>query len=180
MAKISNPKKAILSALREDSQFKKFRKIVANIEAKIDVEPLLNEAKALHASRTSRKLHDKKQFHARALIDASLRDLSIRSRLVEMRIRVTIQTARLQEAMNAIKHYITTEFYAELGEYKTVDQKRALIDRATAKAQDLMSEGENVTAVFDVLIKDIDQANFSLKLFVESLKLLSDTKGRSI
>jgi hypothetical protein len=178
--KISNPRKQIMGALKEDSDFKKFRKIVKRVEERLKIQEFLSEAKALHAGRTSRKLHERKQFNPRALIEASTKDLSIRSRLVEIRVNVSVNLSNLEEAIDAVKRYISTEFYDALSEYKTVDLKKSLIDRAIARPLDMMSDTKSLIEVLDILIRDIDQSNFHMKTMIEALKLLDDSKGKTI
>lgn len=181
MAKpVSNPKKRVFNALKEDGEYKKFRKLYKNIIDTLTVDKFIDEAKALHAGRTSRSLHEKKQFNPRALIEASTKDLSVRARLVEIRIRVSVSQSRLDEAMDAMKRYLNTEFYDDLSEYKTVDIKKALVERVISKPLDVMSDIKNLVEILDTIIRDIDQSNFHLKTVIEALKLLDDSKGKVI
>lgn len=173
----SNPKKRVLSALKEDSEYKKFKRIYKGIVESLTVEKFVEEAKALHAGRTSRKLHEQKQFNPRALIEASTKDQAVRSRLVEMRVRISIYQSKLDEAMDAMKRYMNTEFYDELSEYKTQDIKKSLVDRVMSKPLDVMADIKNLIDILDTIIKDVDQANYHMKTVVEALKLLSEAKG---
>lgn len=180
MANKQNPKSVIMDSLRGDAQFKKFRLIVSKTRERFKVESDRKEALSLHASRTSRTLHGDKRYSPIALMDASLKDLSFRARLVEIRVQITLHTALLEEAVTAIKRYIRTEYYDELNNYKTVDSRSALVDRLVASALDLQNEGSALIELLDTLIEDIDKASFHLKHMLDCLQLLDSSKGKIV
>jgi hypothetical protein len=95
-------------------------------------------------------------------------------------VNVSVNLSNLEEAIDAVKRYISTEFYDALSEYKTVDLKKSLIDRAIARPLDMMSDTKSLIEVLDILIRDIDQSNFHMKTMIEALKLLDDSKGKTI
>lgn len=171
-----DPKSAIMSALKEDAQFKKFRNIVATLRTAINVEKDTAEALSLHSSRTSRNLY-KLPKGPRSLLEASLMDMSFRSRLTEIRIQLASNGAILEEAVKAIKRYINTEFNDELNAYSNVEQKRNMVERVIASALDLQASCESTIATIDDLIKDLDQAGFHLRNAVEIMKILDGSKG---
>lgn len=179
MAKNSkNPKSKIIAEIREDGQYKKFREIVRNTREKLKVDQDRNEALALHAARLSRQMYGKKQYSPQALLESSLQDSSYRSRMVEIRVQANLHTSLLDDAIDVIKRYITTEFYDELSGYKTVDQRKSMIDRIVASALELKSEGEALVELLDTLVRDIDQTSFQLERMIKALELLSHSKGK--
>lgn len=171
-----DPKSAIMAALKEDAQYKKFRNIVATLRLSINTEKDMTEALSLHSSRTSRGLYAKPKG-PRILLEASLMDMSFRSRLTEIRIQLSSHTAILEEAIKAIKRYLNTEFSDELNMYSNVEQKKNMIERIIASALDLQASCESTIATIDDLIKDIDNAGFHLRNAVEILKLLDGSRG---
>jgi hypothetical protein len=172
----SDPKEAIMAGLKDDAQFKKFRNIVATLRLAINVEKDMTEALSLHSSRISRSLYAKPKG-PRILLEASLMDLSFRSRLTEIRIQLSRNNDILNEAVKAIKRYINTEFNEELNSYSNVEQKRNMVERVIASTLDLQSSCESTIATIDDLIKDIDQSAYQLKNAVDILKLIDGSKG---
>src|SRR5579862_4886457 len=90
----------ILSEIRKDPRYRKFKAILQRTQGQLDLDKDRTEALSLHASRTSRKLYGDRQYSVKALIDASLRDLSFRSRMVEIRVIVQRRVSYLKEAVN--------------------------------------------------------------------------------
>lgn len=171
---------SIINKIRETKDYSTFKRLVTNISAKVNVEKDQEEALAMHAGRTSRRMHGKKQYSPKSLIDAALNDLACRSRLVELRVRASIEASLLHDAIKAVRHYITNEFDVELAKYKTVDQRKAVIDRAIKRSLEVESELVALVELLDTLISDIDKSSYQLKVMVDALKLIADNKGQVV
>lgn len=170
----------IIADIREESEYRKFKKILAKTKERLNIDKDRTEALSMHAGRTSRRLYGTKQYSPKALIDASLNDLSVRSRLVEVRVQCSIHIDLLHDAIKAIKHYITTQYHTELAKFKTVGQRNALIDRVVNEALKAEGEGQALIKLLDDLINDIDKASFQLRNMIEGLKLLAESKSGQV
>ena len=171
---------SIIKEIRASDEYKKYKKIVLKVQDRLKVEKDRNEALSMYAGRTSRKLFGKQQYALKALIDASLNDLAVRSRLVELRVQCSIQIDLLHSATKAMKQQITTEFHEELKAYKTVGQRTAVIERCVKGALDIESEGSALIKLLDDMIGDIDKSSFQLRNMLEALKLLSEKPGQVV
>lgn len=170
----------IIANIRAESEYKKFRKVVAIVQERLNVDKDRTEALSMHAGRTSRQLHGKKQYSPKALIDASLNDLSVRSRLVEIRVQCSIQIDLLHDAIKAIKHFITTQYHVELAKFKTVGERSAFLERVLATAIEIESGGQALIKLLDDLISDIDKSSYHLSHMVDGLKLLDGSKSGAV
>lgn len=171
-----DPKDELIALLKKDPQLKKFRNITVALREQIHIEKDRAEALSLHASRSSRTLYSKIPS-AKHLLDASLKDMSFRSRMAEIRVVNTTYTSTLEEAVKAIKRHINTEYYDLLNEYSNVESKKNMIDRVVKTALELQGECAALIDLLDTLIKDIDQSGFGLRNAVEVMKLLDGAKG---
>lgn len=171
---------SLIKKIRETKDYKTFKAMVVKVSEKLDVEKDRAEALSMHAGRTSRRMHGKKQYSPKSLIDAALNDLACRSRLVELRVQASIQISLLHDAIKAMRHYITNEFDDELSEYKTVGQRSALIDRVITKALEVESNGKAIIEMMDHLIVDIDKASYHLRAMCDALKLVMDKPGQTL
>ena len=169
---------ALVQEIRKDPNYAKFLKIVEGIRKRIDLEAITTEALGLHSARTSRSLHGNDRYSPTALIDASLKDLSFRARMVEMRVRLDIAVSNLSEAVAAIKRHISTEYNDELRDFSTAEQRRSFVDRVIKNSNQFLSEGEALIKTLDHLIKDLDQAGHSMRHIIECLKLMSQNSGK--
>lgn len=170
--------RGLLNEVKVDPKYKRFRNIVKTTQDRLNLDADRNEAFALHASRTSRTLHGKAQYSPKALMDASLKDLSARARLVEIRVKASYHLGLLDEAMDAMKRHMVTTYNDEIRKYSNESQRNALVQRVQGSARDLAQEGKELLEMLDHIIKDIDQAGHSLRNMMESLKLLDGSKGR--
>lgn len=168
----------ILAVIREDVKYKKFKKIVQTTGERLKIEEDRNEALALHSARTSRTLSGKKAYSPKSLLDAEATDMSARSRLVEIRVRASIHLNLLDEACDAIKRHIFTEYYDDLRGFSNEQQRKALIERVQGVAMNLMTEGKSLIDMLDQIVKDIDQSNFHLGHMQSILEMLSNSKGK--
>lgn len=168
--------------IRDSSDYKKFRKIVTQVESRLNVEKDYEEAQALHSGRTSRKLYGDKRYSGKSLIDASSNDMAARSRLVEIRVKVSRQIDILHDACKAMKHSMLTNFSEEINKrFTTVGARAAFAETMIARALEIQTEGAGLVKVLDSLIEDIDKSGYHLSNMADVLKLLSDTKaGRVI
>jgi hypothetical protein len=169
--------RGLLVQIKVDPKYKKFARIVQRVSDRLDIEKDRTEALALHASRSSRALHGGKRYSPKALIDASLQDLHARSRLVEIRVKASNHIEVLDDGCDAIKHHLLTQYNQELRPFGTEAQRQALIKRVQRQALDLMVEGKSLLDMLDQIIKDIDQASYSLRATLDSLKLLDGAKA---
>ena len=168
---------AIFKEVRASSSFKTYQKILQTAQGSIELDALRSEALGLHTSRTSRQLYGAKQYSGRSVMEALLKDLSFRARLVEIRVKVSISISNLEEAIKAMRRYVSTEYADDLREFSTSDQRKSFVDRILKSGLEYLGEGQTLIDMLDMLIKDIDQASFQLRNAVEILKLLSDAKG---
>lgn len=171
---------SLISEIRETKDYKTFKVLVTKVAERLNVEKDREEALAMHAGRTSRRLHGKKQYSPKSLLDAALNDLACRSRLVELRVQASLQITLLHDAIKAIRHFITNEFDDDLNDFKTVGQRTALVDRVIKKSLEVESEGKALIELMDHLVGDIDKASYQLKIMSETLKLMMDKPGQTL
>jgi len=168
---------SLVKQIKTDPNYVKFTKIVENVRKRVDIEGSLNEALGLHASRTSRNITGEKRYSPKTLIDANLKDLSYRARMVEIRVKNDIQLSVLREAISAMRRHISTEYSDELRDFSTAEQRKSFVDRVIKSANEFIAEGEALLGTLDTLIKDIDQGGFAVRNIIECLKLLDGAKG---
>lgn len=170
---------ALIKAIRADANYKQFLHILKQTQERLDLEVDQKEAMVLHSGRLSRGMYGKNRYSAKTLIDASLVDMSSRSRLVEIRVKASIQLSVLDEAVKAVRKYLMTEYADDLSEFKTAEQRRSFCDRAIKHGLAFQEEGAALLQLLDRIIEDIDKASFHLRNIMECLKLL-ESRGKPL
>lgn len=167
--------------IRDSRDYKKFRKIVQGVQAKLNVEKDRSEALSLYSGRTSRKLYGDKRYSPKAILDASMNDMSARSRLVELRVRTTNQIDVLHDACKAMRHSILTDYGDKIKKkFTTVGERTAFLDTMIADALEIQAEGAALIKMLDDLISDIDKSSYHLKGVIECLGLLQGSKAGTV
>lgn len=166
--------------IRNDSEYKKFKKIVAKVQERLHIERDQKEALAMHAGRTGRTIYGNKKYSPRALLDACMNDMACRSRLVEIRVQCSNQIDTLKEAVEAMKRYITTEYAEEMKEFKTIKAKNSFMENLMSSAMEIESEGSSLIKILDTIIEDIDKSSYHLSNMKEALVLLDSSKGGKV
>lgn len=167
--------------IRESKDYRKFRKIVIEVQERLNIDKDRTEALSLHAGRTSRKLFGDRRYSPKHLLDASLNDMSSRSRLVELRVKTTNQIDVLHEACKAMRYSMSTNFTEEIkARFKTVGERNAFFDTMIASALEIESEGSAQIKLLDDLIQDVDRASYHLKGVIECLGLLQGSKAGTV
>lgn len=169
--------KKLLKEIREDPNYVKLKHLYETTISKVDLEKIYDEAIGLHSGRLSRHLTGANRYSPKALIDANLRDLSYRARLVELRVNLDRKLQALQEMVEAVKRYVITEYADDLSDMKTVEQRRSFAGRVVKAQEQFLVEGKSMVQSLDTLIKDIDQASYHFKSIIDCLKLLDDKTG---
>jgi hypothetical protein len=169
------------SDIRETTDYRKFKKIVQQVQSRLHIDKDLAEAQSLHVGRSSRKLYGNKQYNPKALLDANMNDMAARSRLVEIRVRCSIQIDVLHDACKAMRAFMLTNFSAEIKKrFTTVGDRTAFMDTMIASALEIEREGQSLIAVLDTLIADIDKCSYHLRAVMDALQLLSGSKAGTV
>lgn len=153
---------ALLKAIREDVTYKRFKKIVQTAQERLNIERDMNECFALHASRKSRQLHGKKAYSPSAIQEAESKEMEVRSRLVEIRMKASRQLDHVEAALKAVEDHVRTEYAEAMRGYSTAEQRSALIRRVQRVAKDLMTDGKALLDMCDRLIDDCDKNGYKM------------------
>jgi hypothetical protein len=76
----------LIADVKKDKQYLTFTRILEETRSHVKIDKAMTEARALHTSRESRALTGKDRYSPKKLIDAAAKDMSVRARLVEIRV----------------------------------------------------------------------------------------------
>lgn len=167
--------------LKKDETVLRFFRMLEAYQQKTNFERIETESAALHAGRTSPSL-SRKSISVSSLLDANARDVSARSRLVELYVLVVRTRDSIDVARDSVSGYIHNKYRLQLKERFGTD---AATKRYVAR---LMDEAIIFTATLDSLasqlnkyIEDIDKAGYALRNKMELLRMqLGPSGGGSI
>jgi hypothetical protein len=164
-----NSREDLREEIISSKTYKKFKRIVENIRDQFDPGAIDSEIKTLHAGRLVRNLTASK-INAQKMIEAVSREVSYRSRIVEIRISLVDQRINLKRSLSVIKNYLLSEFVVE--GLRTKSDRQAYFSRYLGVAEFLLAEIDRLISNCDYIVKDIDQAGFGTKLIAESLEMI--------
>lgn len=170
--------RSFIGVVRADDEYAKFKKIVERTQSRLNISADLQEAFALHASRLSPTMYDKKQFSAKSILEAHSKDLQARSRMEALRSKATLHLSYLEAAEKALSDYVIDKYRSEMSDFTNQEQRKAFLGRLLRASNALSKEGEMMLKVLDNLIRDIDQSGFQLKGMLGALELIVNAKGK--
>lgn len=169
--------KSLRSKLMEDNEWLRFRNVFKTAQEALNIGSTEYEVKSLHASRPARSLSAAKLSVA-ILQEATIGDLTARSRLTEIKLLVYRTEELLSTAIKQIRKYLASQYADEvksLGGTNAVT-RTAILDRLLSRPIEYLSSLSSLTEQIDLIIKDIDQSAFSLNRSKELLQMLLDRK----
>lgn len=161
---------SLKTALKKDSKYKKFKRIVLSTK-ELNLDSLLDEIANLHSSRASRLLKAK-NISPKALIDANVQDQAYRSRLVEILVMILRQYGPLELAYGVMQDYISTHFADLLPVRAKADRAAYLRSGVLHTAWTLLSKLERVRDSAQEVIADIDKTAWALKNMLEGMSMI--------
>lgn len=167
-----------IQAIRQDEEFIKLKKIAREEREKMKLDDNRSEALQSMGTRPSRNIHAKKQFSARAVMEAMSYDMATRSRLTELRVRAKLHADILEDACDALGHHIRVAYGDELKRHcTTVDARRSFISKLNQSTLETLSEVDSLLDMLDQCITDIDKTSFHLSKMAELIMFIDSNKG---
>lgn len=167
----------LIDAVRNDPEYIKFKKIIRTTRDKLSLEVDREEAMLSLAGRTSRSIYGKRQFSGKALLEAMSYDMQARTRLVELRIRAKVQLDVLNDALQALKDHILTEYSEDMRIFNNAEARNAFVSRVQGTAKRTLTEATALIEMLDSITVDIDKASFHLSRMTEIVLLIDSSKG---
>lgn len=139
----------------------------------LPIKELKSEIQTLHTTRSMRtlKLTDA-DFH-NSIIEASLHDQAIRSRLTEISLQTYRAEKSLIQTMAALKDYLVVNYSDALAVLKTKEERLRVIDVILSDFAKYAEHAAMIQNMATLIVKDIDQASWSIKSTIEVLKMWS-------
>ena len=158
--------------LKKDTKWIRFKTVFASAY-KPEFDTYIDEIQALHKTRSIRVLGIQSAPSGKTLADASMKDQAVRSRCVELCMNVVRNRNYLAITMNTVSSYLNAEysqFMTGLG-VRTISDRRELVESLFGGAQRMLDRLDTITEIADMVIKDTDQAAWSLKTSVTALEI---------
>lgn len=167
---MSNPVRALRLALKKDDKWERFQ-AVYKAAYRPEFDTYIDEIQRLHKTRSIRVLGAQAAPSGKKVAMAAMGDQATRSRCVEICMEVTRSRNHLAITMNTVQSYLGAEYGQLLGTHgvRAITEKRSIITSLFGAAQRKLEELDTITEIADMVIKDCDQASFTLKHTVEAL-----------
>ena len=161
--------------LTDDEVYRKYSDITRVMEKRVDVNQILTEAKLLHAQRSARSLVGTRPTNEK-LYEAVAKDLAVRGRLVELRMTLNVEIDNLSTTLATVTAHTMLKCDDVLSAYKTVDARKTAMRKVTRRGSELLEKLKSADDQLSTIVKDIDQASFSLSHMVTLFKILHERR----
>lgn len=168
----------------KDKRVKKFRDRVRKLRQNDNSDAYKEEMRSMHVTRRERRATAAKLIEnaQRDLIDMVMRNQSIRSRIVEMKMEIFNVSALIEDHLAALTRYILHNYQSEVGHIvgsKTKADREAFVKTMFERELSFKKKLDVVVKIADILIDDLDQAGWAVQRTTAVLQLTAG-KGRNI
>ena len=162
-----------------NERVKELHRLIKKGKYHVDTVAYDAEVDKLHAKRLVRSLKTTELVNSfqRKFTDAALQNQAYRSRIIAIKKRCYNVSADLEEHLDTLRGYLRTKYPVSLSEYKTVADKNAAINSVLEKPIKLLSDLSRMDVGLEMIVKDIDQASWSLKAISEAFAMNSIDKS---
>lgn len=170
----------MITEARQDPVVQAALGIKKSIDQAVDLEKIMEEARVLQASRTSRRLY-KIAFEPSSLSEATLRDLAVRSRLAELRGTLDVHHLAMTTALERCSDHVFVVFADDIQNLATnaADRKR-LVNKILAPMVAKVAEIAAATSLLELFLKDLDQASYLLRNATDNLKMIVERRVNTL
>lgn len=169
---MSDLKEQIKEAVKESKPYRKYRKILRRIEHQLDLRELEQEIKNLHFSRPIRMLKPT-EVNQKTMIEACLKEVQARARLVEIRTSLLEHKGTLDELVGAVRKFLQTEYADILSKmFKSRVDRKEYFGRFFRGADEFMTEMDYLLKTIQYYVDDIDQAGYKCTNMTSLLEMI--------
>lgn len=164
------------SLLKEDETYIKFRRVCRSALANVPLQDIRLEAKQLHSSRKMRKLSSAR-ISSVALENAISGDISVRSRLVELRVLVIRSLEVIESAVQLMRNHLRVQYSAYLDDYSGSEAgKKPVLDSLLRVGLESKSQLEALSQELELYIGDIDKSSYLATNLTNLLRMTLERK----
>jgi c-di-GMP-related signal transduction protein len=159
------------SALKSDSEYRRYRSICSSVETSLPYEALCEEIDQIQVARQVRT-SALSEMKPRELLSVSMDEVSHRARLSEILVHSKRRRHDLGAVMDGMWNYIASEYHDELKDLRTKDERSTAITAALKKGYAHLASLDSLVDQCETAIKDIDQTSFSLSRIASLYELI--------
>lgn len=163
---------SVVKLLRADPRYKKLRHLFGTSPLyTIPLDKLSTEISSVHATRLVRRLNAMDSKIVQNIINASIHDQSVRSRLAEILITLIRSKSTLSDALESLRHYYLTSYQIELRQFRTKEERIMILNMVLRTFDSYITNVDVVRASAEIVIADIDKAAWALRATVDAMKI---------
>lgn len=161
-------------ALKKDTRYIRLKELFDTLPVySMPVEQYQKDIDMYHKTRPVRNLNPTSGNFVDKLIHANIEDQGTRSRVVAIVMECIRAITTLEAAIDRFKDYVLVAYSEELKVVRTKEERLMIIKAVLSVFTKYVDSVKTLKECCEVLIKDIDQAAWSLKLTVQAYEIHS-------
>lgn len=163
---------SIVRHMKKDEKYLRLRKVFNDMPLfQVPTETLMDEIKTIHRTRKVRFLDSSSPKFIDKVVEASIQDQAVRSRMSEILIQCSQARDTLGAAVGPLKEHLLITYAREISFLRTKDERLSVVYRALERFNDFTSKVDSVESAAKIVIEDVDKAGFSLRRLVDVYSL---------
>lgn len=158
--------------MRKDVKYKRLRSTFATHENfRLPLDSLMDELKLLHQERKVRRLNPTDPQFIDKVIEANLNDQAARSRITEILVRCVRSHTLLSSAVESLRYHLLITYSENLKSFRTIAERAQIVNMTLKTFETFLTDVSVLKESAQLVIGDIDKAQWSLKAIIDALKL---------
>lgn len=165
---------ALRRIVKKDAKYKRFKEMAdANPNLRLPFDDLHEELERMQRTRNVRSLSRKDKGFTNSVVDAMLQDQSYRSRCTEILASCISIEGTFSETLCNLRDYLLLEYGGRMGRGRTTkEERRQFMENVLRPFFKYLHKVEQIKKHAKYIVDDIDQAGYTYRNLVESIKLM--------
>ncbi len=178
---MSNPSLSrVKKKIKKDKRFKEMKANLESPRFQISFDVWTKELKFNHLQRKVAKIKMTDPNFGKKLMKAAQREVSTRSRCVEMKVLCTEIERTMKGTLSYFGDYILLTYALDLKVFGTVKERQMFVEGLLRPFKEYLDKVISLNSVIALYIEDIDKAGYALKNMTDIYITIFKNEGRIV
>tara|TARA_Y100001963_G_C6784489_1_gene451859 strand:+ start:1895 stop:2431 length:537 start_codon:yes stop_codon:yes gene_type:complete len=162
---------------------KRYKQLVENLGSdryNIPFSVMRTEIKQLHSGRMLSQTRPTSPKFGRKFIEAAQVEVSVRSRLTEMRATLTHIQSDFKSAIDHLHDYLCVKYSDRLRIFKTIKERDRFLTAILRDFYEYLRKIDTLLAEIAFVVEDIDKSGYAMKSMVDLYSVIFKNEGRIV
>jgi hypothetical protein len=166
-------RKELAKEIRSNPRFVRLRNNFDSLPMyQLPLDDYHKEVITYHKARSIQRLNNKSPDFIDSVVEACTTDISTRSRMTYITIVCVKSSKSLDLAIDLLSDYLMSNYSDKIKKIaSTISERQKFIDSVLRDFKEYVRKVETLKLCCELLVKDIDQSSYQMKMIVETFRI---------